>query len=291
MKISRQLGVCFALLILAAHPATAGTLDNYDRESKSRFDPRVKIVEYNPLAIVTIKQALGYSTHIQLAPDEEVIDVGAGDSLAWEVAPSGNHVFIKPRELDGRTNVAIVTTKRPYQFVVDVVPKEKLPDADMTLFLVFMYPEDTQAKVAEEREKVDVTSIRAALREPVAISNTNYAACRRDAQINPTSVWDDGRFTYMRFRSGQSLPTVQTVLPDGKEAIVNYRMGGQEGDGVADSRTMIIYEVAKKFVVRYGKAESCIINNNPEPMSDRVDPVDNSGSTKRGFFRILRGSK
>lgn len=127
--MNRRLAACLALALFAPATTFAGDLDQYPRETKSRFDPRVKIVEYNPLAIVTIKQALGYSTHIQLAPDEEVVDVGAGDSLAWEVAPSGNHVFIKPREIDGRTNLAIVTTKCPINSWWTLCPRKNSPIA------------------------------------------------------------------------------------------------------------------------------------------------------------------
>lgn len=282
--------IAVAAVYAITFAAQAGDLDRYQRESKSRFDPRVKIVEYNPLAIVTVKQALGYSTHIQLAADESVVDVGAGDSLAWEVAPSGNHVFIKPREVDGRTNLAIVTTKRPYQFVVDVVPKEKLPDSEMTLFMIFTYPDDPLEKQAEEKVAVRSDQIDAALQESGAgIRNENYAACKKDAGINPMAVWDDGRFTYMRFKSGQALPTVQAVLPDGKEAIVNFRMGGQKGDGIADSRTMIIYETAPRFSVRYGQANSCIINNGMKAgTAVHSAAADETGSTKSGFLRIFR---
>ncbi len=287
----RRLAACLALASLAPAVGHCGDLDQYQRETKSRFDPRVKIVEYNPLAIVTIKQALGYSTHIQLAPDEEVVDVGAGDSLAWEVAPSGNHVFIKPREIDGRTNLAIVTTKRPYQFVVDVVPKEKLPDNEMTLFMVFMYPDDPQVKAEETKRAAVAEQVVAAMRTDAPIRNTSYEVCKRNAQITPMSVWDNGKFTFMKFRPGQSLPTVQAILPDGKEGLVNYRMGGQEGDGMADSRTMIIFEVAPKFIVRYGDAESCVINRGHAATTAALEsePTEETGSTKRGFLRIFRG--
>lgn len=277
--------LCSAPLHLSAAPAAS--LDRYQRESTSRFDPRVKIVEYNPLAIVTIKQALGYSTHIQLGADEQVLDVAAGDSMAWEIAPNGNHVFIKPKEIDGRTNLAIVTNKRPYQFVVDVIPKERLPDNEMTLFIVFMYPDDPVLQVAEQKVQDATQSIRTALNSSVKLSNTQYVACRRNKQINPVSVWDDGRFTYMRFRTGQSLPTVQAILPDGQEAMVNYRMGGQEGDGIADSRTMILFQTAKRFTVRFGKAESCVINKAADSTDDA--PTDDTGSTKSGILRVFRG--
>ena len=47
------------LCVLAAPGVHAGDLDQYQRETKSRFDPRVKIVEYNPLAIVTISTVVG----------------------------------------------------------------------------------------------------------------------------------------------------------------------------------------------------------------------------------------
>ncbi|WP_334159417.1 TrbG/VirB9 family P-type conjugative transfer protein [Oryzomicrobium sp.] len=282
----------FSLLVGmgSAVSAMAFPLDENQREVKSRFDPRVRIVEYNPLAVVSLKQALGYSIDIQFESDERVVSVFTGDSLAWEIAPRDNHLGIKPREPEGRTNISVITNKRPYQFLVDVLPKEKLPDQDMVFFMVFNYPENPGIKATAQKKDATAKEIRAALKSTTPVRNSRYEACRRNSEINPIAVWDDGRFTYMKFRPGQALPVVDTVLPDGQEAMVNFRMGGQEGDGEADSRTMIVMETATKFITRFGKAESCVINKGTDtaPIND---DVDGSGSTRHGFLRIFKGEK
>lgn len=268
----------------------ASNLDVNSREVKSRFDPRVRIIEYNPLSVVTIKQSLGYSIDIQFEADEVVVSIFAGDSLAWDLAPRGNHLGMKPREPEGRTNISIVTNKRVYQFLVDVVPKEELPDHEMVFFLVFNYPDNPGIRESEDKRKAEVQQMAAALKVKQPITNTNYVACRRDSEINPTYVWDDGRFTYMRFLTGQALPVVSTILPDGEEGMTNYRMGGQEGDGEADSRTMIIFSISEKFITRFGKSRSCIINKGSR-LPPQDDVPDDSGSTRGGFMRIFRGKQ
>lgn len=274
-----RFGVCVMTGLLAAliacPAAAAPSIDVNKRETKSRFDPRIRVIEYNPLAIVTIRGVFGYSTHIQFAADEEVTDVASGDSLAWEIAPSKNHLFVKPREPDGRTNAAVITNKRLYQFVLDSVDRASAKPEDIPLFIIFTYESDPAikqtAQVVASQVKETVTAMEAKP-DPV---NRDYAGCRKNAGLNPAEAWDDGRFTYFRFGQGQPLPVIHTTLPDGSTAIPNGRI---------DGKTMVIFETSPKFIVRLGDAESCIVNHGYG--KDRVEPV--SGSSVDGVMRTLR---
>lgn len=259
----------------AKSQAHAHALDANAREVRSRFDPRIRIVEFNPLDVVTIQGVFGYSTNIQFAPDETVTDVAAGDSLAWEFQPRGNHLFVKPREPNGRTNAAILTNLRVYQMVFDSRPRELAKDEDMELFVIFRY-EDDPAKAAEATQvNTEVAAAREALERPSEVMNTAYEKCRRNRKINPAEAWDDGRFTHFRFGEGQALPVALAVQPDGKLASVNFTM--------FDERTMVIFETAPKFVLRIGKTESCIVNRGFGKGAASV----RTGATVRGVVRTM----
>ncbi|GAA5102656.1 hypothetical protein GCM10023260_14770 [Bartonella acomydis] len=68
-----------------------------------------------------------------------------GNSVAWQVAPAGNILFLKAREVQPTTNLQVVTTrrdgsKRSYQFEL-MVKDGEISTAQETYFLVkFRYP-------------------------------------------------------------------------------------------------------------------------------------------------------
>lgn len=250
-------------------------LDANAREVRSRFDPRIRIVEYNPLDVVTIQGVFGYSTNIQFAPDETVTDVAAGDSLAWEFQPRGNHLFVKPREPNGRTNAAILTNLRVYQLVFDSRPRDVAKEEDMELFVIFRYEDDPAKAVEATQANIEVAAAREALAQPAQVMNTAYEKCRKNRKINPVEAWDDGRFTHLRFAEGQALPVALSMQPDGKLASVNFAM--------SDERTMVIFEVSPKFVLRIGKTESCIVNTQYGNGATSVQ----AGTTAQGVVRTL----
>ncbi len=64
--------------------------------------------------------------------------------------------------------------------------------------------------------------------------NTQYSVAEGagSQDIVPTLVFDDGRFTYLRFPGNREVPAVFHVLGDGSETLVNARMepGGHQPD-------------------------------------------------------------
>jgi type IV secretion system protein VirB9 len=81
---------------------------------------------------------------------------------------------------------------------------------------------------------------------------------RGDASLSPSHVEDDGRFTYFRFDSTRELPLVYKLLPDGREALLNFHID-------PDTGTMVIHETAANFVLRYGKEVMAIRNDGWNP--------------------------
>lgn len=90
-----SLPVFAALVAVTAvlHPALA-----LDIPSGARQDNRVRFVNYQPYNITRIVGTLRSSVQVEFAPNEEIAHVALGNSVAWEVAPAGNILFLKPRE-------------------------------------------------------------------------------------------------------------------------------------------------------------------------------------------------
>jgi hypothetical protein len=61
-------------------------------------DDRVRAIVYDPYNVTKIVGVIRTSTQVMFADDEEIAHVALGDAVAWEVAPAGNILFLKPRE-------------------------------------------------------------------------------------------------------------------------------------------------------------------------------------------------
>jgi type IV secretion system protein VirB9 len=61
----------------------------------------------------------------------------------------------------------------------------------------------------------------------------------------PTLVFDDGRFTYLRFPGNREVPAVFHVLGDGSETLVNARM---------EDDLLVVDRVSRKLMLRAGSA-------------------------------------
>lgn len=77
--------------------------------------------------------------------------------------------------------------------------------------------------------------------------NTQYALAEGagSADIVPTMVFDDGRFTYLRFPGNREVPAVFHVLGDGSETLVNARM---------EDDTLVVDRVSRRLMLRAGSA-------------------------------------
>ena len=107
--------------------------------------------------------------------------------------------------------------------------------------------------------------------------NRNYWG-KGDKDLAPTEVFDDGRFTYLRYDNARSLPAVFKVNTDGSEAAVNSHV---EGD------TLVIHETSKDFVLRQGKAVLGVENRS----YDSVGEFNRTGTTGNNTVRLRKGSQ
>ena len=87
----------FALLLTLAL-GFAGPVLALQQPAPGQRDARVRTVTYDPANVVRLNGVIRASTQVLFADDEEVAHVAIGDAVAWEVAPAGSILFLKPRE-------------------------------------------------------------------------------------------------------------------------------------------------------------------------------------------------
>ncbi|MFZ4701388.1 MAG: P-type conjugative transfer protein VirB9 [Candidatus Methylumidiphilus sp.] len=265
--------VCAVLLSLLP---SVGTAEITPRQGD--YDPRVRIVDYNPSNVVKLSTFYGVSTHVQFGEGENIHDVAVGDDQAWTIVPRGLHLFIKPKAQKADTNLTVITDKRAYEFMVYVEPR---PLEDVTAWknpkliyaLTFRYPEDEtgkldgklqkqriKEKLANERTAGSNSSTARSPDYPLGDSNTldgNKPNGNLDywvagsQEISPTSAKDDGRFTYLTFTNNRDMPAIYTVDAEGNEALVNTNVEGN---------TIIVHRVVPKLTLRKGIAVACLLN-------------------------------
>jgi type IV secretion system protein VirB9 len=262
------------------------------------FDKRVREVVYNAKDVTTIIGAYGYSTQICFADDEIIEHTVVGDALAWSIDPieGSNLLFIKPKEKDANTNMTVVTNKkRTYDFdLVAVAVEERRPYYKVT----FKYPSEDQRtrdaalerteqalRIARQEQVV----LRTQLDNAVALANTLRAAeipVRRnpnywwagDEGIKPDEAFDDGTFTYIRYRGQREFPAVYLERERGKESLVNTTIKGD---------TIVIQRVAGRYVLRKGNDVGSLVS----PSFDEVGRPNETGTISPAVERDTKGDE
>jgi type IV secretion system protein VirB9 len=129
----------------------------------------------------------------------------------------------------------------------------------------FRYPENAAALARAGQAKAEQARLLTRLDAPPTPVNWDYYACGARA-LWPSQVYDDGRFTYLRFPNAQAIPAVFIVNADGTESLVNGEMKGDE---------YVVQATARKLVLRRGKAVACIQNRgyNPRGIATPTDTI------------------
>jgi len=269
-------------------------------------DPRLREVWYDPQAVVTIPVKRGIVTHVVLDAGEAITDVGSGlgadcskADASWCIAaqPGGRNIFVKPKSTASTpNNLAVVTDRRTHSFRFIV-----LADGDARQPVYRLAVRAPALRVAvpltgRATELVAPTPIallapESALASPAELiterlaaapelANSNYAIAEgKDSQdIVPTLVFDDGRFTYLRFPNNREVPAVFHVLGDGSETVVNARM---EGD------LLVVDRVSRRLMLRAGSAVVGVWNEGFD--LDGLPPT--GGTTVAGVRRELKAQR
>ncbi len=266
-------------------------------------DPRLREVNYDPKAVVTVPTKRGEVTLIVLAPDETLTELAAGlgsdcarPEAPWCIAaqPGGRNVFIKPKSTaQAPNNLAIVTDKRIHSIRLNVLPDTdarppvyrltiKLPapaamPANPQMLTASSPLASAQLVAALATQKSPAQMLNDRMQARPQVLNSQYSVSEGPASqdIVPTLVFDDGRFTYLRFPGNREVPAVFQVLGDGSEALLNTRM---------DDDLLVIDRVSRKLVLRAGQAVVSLHNDSFDV--DGVPPEE--GTTVPGVQRVLK---
>jgi len=264
-KLSNPFGLItkpatLAALALAVYSSTAisGLAEVYAANQKPVAVPgdrRIKTFTYQPNTIFEYTGYLKVASRIDLDSKEDILSITMGDQTGWQINPVGHRLFLKPTEVGAKTNMTIITTKRIYYFVLDSKDLDKLDDADMIFAITFNYGNTDTADSAgfmdfSEQIKNDPPS-ETEKKKNRASFNFRYTI-NGTKSIQPIEVYDDGEFTYFKFRDiNAEVPAIFQVTPDGNESLINFRLE----DGY-----VVVELVASQFTLRSGQQIACIFN-------------------------------
>ncbi|TQN59963.1 P-type conjugative transfer protein VirB9 [Agrobacterium tumefaciens] len=248
-------------------------------------DSRVRFVNYQPYNITRVVGTLRSSVQVEFASDEEIAHVALGNSVAWEVAPTGNILFLKPRENQPVTNISVVTTRRDgstrsYQMELTVRDGSVEAGQNTYFYVKFRYPEDeaafrrqqaaSRALAAQAKDADNVL----ALHEAYGPRNWRYSAQGSQA-LEPQSVYDNGKITTFAFIGNQEMPAIYMENSDGSESLVPKSV---------DGNLVMVHAISRKFILRRGKDVLCVFNE----AYDRVGINPDTNTTSPSVERVVK---
>lgn len=225
-------------------------------------DPRIRVIDYEPDAIYRIVGAYRTATQVVFAPEETIRHVAVGDSVAWEVAAEGSVLFLKPRERHQATNLLVVTDRggqiRHYAFELAAGEARSRTPAYQ---IRFRYPADDRARALQAVEAaaaaVETRLVGLALQQGAVEGPRNLAySVQGSADLQPSEVSDNGRFTVLRFPGAQAVPAIFAVAEDGSERLVPFDVRGDY---------VVIHGVERGLRLRRGRQVLCIYNEAFDP--------------------------
>ena len=275
-------------LLLAALLSTSPPAFALDQPKAGPSDPRIKVVDYDPWAVVRITGVFRTATQVVFGPDEAILHVAVGDATGWEVAAEKNILFVKPKAPRPPTNLIVTTTRgaetRNYTFELATrAGASSRSTADTVFVLRFRYPQDEKAAaasalgaaaVAVERKVLELKLDRAVVEGP---RNLRYAVQGASA-LQPSEVSDNGRFTVLRFPANQPVPAIYQVEGAGTESLVPFDVRGE---------FVVVHAVARQLRLRRGRDVLCIYNQAFDPYG--ANPA--TGTAARDVQRTDQGAK
>jgi type IV secretion system protein VirB9 len=198
---------------------------------KDGYINAIQVYPYTRGALYQLYAAPSQVTDIALEPAEKLVSVSAGDTVRWVVGDTTSgegktaqvHILVKPIQPDLESNLVIATDRRTYHLEMRSSEKTYMASVSWT------YPESQLLALKKQRAEADVTGT------VVADSGINVEQIRfryrieGDAPWKPRQVFDDGAKVYIQFPSGlaeSEAPPLFVIGPDGKPALVNYRVRG-----------------------------------------------------------------
>lgn len=259
-------------LIAAAASAQSGPDLTGPQMTTKSADPRIRVIDYDPDQIYSVTGHTGYQMTIEFEPDEKIETVGIGDSSGWQVTPNGNAtlLFLKPMAVAPNTNMALVTNKRRYNMELSSRSGTRVNRDAITYVLRFRLPAPPPVLISAQPDDNLVTQ------SPQEMWNRNYRF-EGSKELVPEEIFDDGRYTFIRFAENLETPAIFAVSGAEDENLVNSNLRG---------RYVMIDRVAAQIVLRHGKLVTRLHNEAytiAEPGPDAPKPRPRK---KRGFLGL-----
>ena len=199
--------------------------------AKDGYINAIQVYPYTKGALYQVYAAVNQVTDIALEPGEKLVSVSAGDTVRWVVGDTSSgegkevqvHILVKPIGADLETNLVITTERRTYHLEMRSSQSTYMASVSWT------YPASALVALRKQRAEAEVAA------SSVAEIGVNIEHLRfryrieGDAPWKPRQVFDDGAKVYIQFPSGLAqgeAPPLFVIGPDGKPALVNYRVRG-----------------------------------------------------------------
>lgn len=213
-------------------------------------------------------------TDIVLEPDEKLKVLVLGDTLGWQSAKNGNHVFIKPVYANRNTSGTLITSKRSYQLMListneagrwyqrvsfqypDLVAAQETEEdrdrlnADSGVSESSANPSATKSPTHAEQPPADTRSD-ASSDVDAAQLNFNYKITG-EAPFKPINVYDDGHSTFIKLPKAEDIPALFRVKKGGEAELVDYAL--RYGD------VLVVPRVLDAGMLKIGKDEVLFYN-------------------------------
>ncbi len=239
---------CTVIYTCQQHCTSSNTAHAISMSRPVGNESRIRVINYVPNSVIRFVGHYNYHSIIEFSPEEEIKTITMGEATGWQLNPDGNRIFLKPVAADATTNMTVITNKRMYFFEMHAEHASSISDQGLAFITKFMYP-DNQSNVPNIVG--GYTDPGPDLTKPDRY-NFKYAISGQARHIEPILIFDDGKFTYFKFRDiNADMPSVFMVDQYGNEAMVNYRIS---------SGYMVVERVTSKFTLRYGKDVICVFN-------------------------------
>ena len=249
------------LAIILLYPAILANTYAESVPRSTNTDKRIKYVNYQDNQVVSIRATDFINTQIIFSEDEKIVNVQGGDDSAWtyhifKLVP--NVLNIKPTLPKSNTNLDVITfdsknKQKIYRFQL-VNSEEGLGLNNTTYAIKFNYPEinNLNRSLLDNMKQIQKSAIANSKMHPDDFNW--YYSFSGDKRLIPSQIFDDGKFTYLKLRKNQKVPSVFSVdNPQGIESSVNIRK---------TDNYIIIQSVSPQLTLRNGRyLVSSIFNN------------------------------
>jgi P-type conjugative transfer protein TrbG len=191
----------------------------------------IQVYPYTVGALYQLYAAVNQVTSIALEAGERLVSVSAGDTVRWVVGDTTSgegakaqvHILVKPIGAELETNLVITTDRRTYHLELRSTDKTYMASVSWT------YPASALLALKADRARAE------SAQSVIVDTGFNLDQLRfrytieGDAPWKPRQVFDDGNKVYIQFPPGLAqgeAPPLFVIGPDGKPALVNYRVRG-----------------------------------------------------------------